>query len=149
MVIHYDSQLVANQLTWEYTARNERLGAYMKLPQKLFKGFCSAYIERFPRASNNHVDALATLASAIESNLKKKTIEIKFLPRPSIKAYQNMGNYLKADLGGNWMDPIIQYLIDGTISKDNSEANRLKPSHLDIGYLPIRFSTSGPTQDLN
>ena len=56
----------------------------MKMAQKLFREFESAYIERFPRTSNSHADALATLASAIDSKLKR-TIEVEFLPKPSIE----------------------------------------------------------------
>ena len=37
--IHCDSQLVANQLTREYAAKNQRMEAYMKLAQKLFREF--------------------------------------------------------------------------------------------------------------
>ena len=70
LMIHCDSQLVANQLTGEYVARNERMGAYMKLAQKLIKEFRMAYIEKFPRTSNSHADALATLASAVDSKVK-------------------------------------------------------------------------------
>lgn len=48
IVIHYDSQLVANQLTGEYAARNEGIGTYVKPTHKLFKGFFLEYIEGFP-----------------------------------------------------------------------------------------------------
>lgn len=37
LIIHCDSRLVANQLTEEYAAKNKRMGAYMKLAQKMFK----------------------------------------------------------------------------------------------------------------
>lgn len=84
LVIHCDSQLVANQFTGEYAARNERMGAYMRMSQKLLKQFKSAYSECFPRTSNSHVDALTILASAVDSNLKR-TIEVEYLPRSSIE----------------------------------------------------------------
>lgn len=59
-------------------------GAYMWLAQKLFKEFKSTYIEQFPRTSNSHADALATLASIVDSSLKR-TIEVDYLPRPIIE----------------------------------------------------------------
>ena len=80
--IHWDSQLVANQLTGEYAVRKQRMGAYMRLAQKLFKDFDCAYIERFLRTNNSHADALAALSSVIDSNMKR-IIEVEFLPRPS------------------------------------------------------------------
>ena len=76
---------MVNQLTGEYAARNPRMEAYMKLAQKLFREFESAYIERFPRTNNSHADALTTLASAVNSKLRR-TIEVEFLPRPSMEA---------------------------------------------------------------
>lgn len=78
---------MANQLTREYAARNQRMETYMKLAQGLFKDFDSAYIERSSRSSNSHADALATLASAINST-SKRTIEVEFLPKPSTEADQ-------------------------------------------------------------
>lgn len=84
LIIHCDSQLVVNQITSEYAARNERMGIYMRMAQKLIKEFRTAYVERFSRTNNSHADALATLASAVDSKLKR-TIEVEFLPRPSIE----------------------------------------------------------------
>lgn len=75
LVINCDSQLVVNQLTGVYAARNQILEAYMKLVQKLFKCFKLVYIERFRRTSNSHTDTLATLASAVDSDMKM-TIEV-------------------------------------------------------------------------
>lgn len=107
IVIHYDSQLVANQLTGEYAARNEGIGTYVKPTHKLFKGFFLEYIERFPRANNNHTDALPTLSLAVGSELKR-TIEVEFLPSRSIEANQVVMNYLEANLVGSRIDPIVQ-----------------------------------------
>lgn len=108
LVINYDSQLVANQLTREYVTRNQRMEAYMKLAQKLLKSFNSAYIERFPRISKSHAEALATLASTVKSDMKR-TNEVEFPSRPSIDAEQGCHLIfdIKADLGPCWMDPII------------------------------------------
>lgn len=40
LIIHCDSQLVANQLIREYDTWNERMEAHIKLDQNLFKEFC-------------------------------------------------------------------------------------------------------------
>ena len=87
LMIHCDSQFVANQLRGEYAARNQKMEAYMRLAQRLFRNFKFAYIERLPRISKSHVDAFQTLAFAVESEMKR-LIEVKFLPRPSIHAEQ-------------------------------------------------------------
>ena len=65
----------------------------MILAHKLFKSFNSTYIERFPRMINSHVYALATPASAVESDMKR-TIEVEFLLRPSIEADHDCNLFL-------------------------------------------------------
>lgn len=103
----------------------------MRLAQKLFRDFNSD-IERFPQISDNHGDTLATLAtlaSAVELEMKR-TIEVDYLPRPSIEAEQEMVQNIVIDietyLGISWMDLIIHYFKDGSLPEDNSEAYRIK-----------------------
>ena len=100
LLIHCDSQLLANQLTGECAAMNQIMEAYMRLTQKLFREFKSSYIKRFPRTSNSHAYTLATLASAVDSSLKR-TIEVEYLPTPSIETDQgcHVIFYVKTDLG--------------------------------------------------
>lgn len=97
LIIHCESQLVTNQLTGEYAARNERMRVYMRLAQKLIKEFRTAYVERFPRTSNSHANALATLALAVDSRLKR-TLEVEFLSRLSIETRGNSFVTLKQTL---------------------------------------------------
>lgn len=63
-------------------------GSLHEIGTKLFKSFNLAYIERFPKTSISHADALATFTSTVELNMKR-TIEVEFLPRPSIEADQD------------------------------------------------------------
>ena len=121
--INCDSQLVANQLTGEYCARNQKMEAYMKLAQQLIKSFTSAYVERFPRTNNSHAYALATLASAVNSKMKR-TIDVEYLPKPSIESELNQ--VMCINLGPSWMDPIIAYLKQGTLPTDSKEAHKVK-----------------------
>lgn len=99
----------------EYCARNQRIEAYMKLAQQLLKSFTSAYVERFSKINNSHADALATLASEVDSKMKR-TINVKYLPRPSIETELNHVMYI--NLGPSWMDLIIAYLKQGTLTSD-------------------------------
>ena len=69
----------------------------MRLAQKLFRNFKSAYIERFPRTSNSHADALETLASAVGSEIKR-TVEVGFLLRLSIHTEQELGQNMVHDI---------------------------------------------------
>lgn len=58
----------------------------------------------------------------------KISIEVEFLPRPSIGGEQDchMIFDIEADLGVSWMDPIIHYLKDGSLPNDSGEANRIR-----------------------
>lgn len=67
---------------------NERMGAYIRMDQKLIKEFWTAYIEKFPRTSNSHAHALATLALAVDSKLNR-TFEVESLPKLSIETGGN------------------------------------------------------------
>lgn len=101
--------------------------AYMRLAQKLFSSFNSAYIERFSRTSNSYADALATLASAMESEMKR-IIEVEFLSRPSIDAEKGCHTVfnVEADLGVSWMDPIIYHLKNRTLPDEINESYRIR-----------------------
>uniref|UniRef100_A0A2N9FJY0 RNase H type-1 domain-containing protein n=1 Tax=Fagus sylvatica TaxID=28930 RepID=A0A2N9FJY0_FAGSY len=44
LTIHCDSQLIVNQLTGEYMAKDERMIAYLDLARNLLKGFCKRTI---------------------------------------------------------------------------------------------------------
>ncbi len=65
LTIHYDSQLIINQLTREYMAKDERMIAYLELVKSLLKSFRKFNIERVGREHNGHADSLAGLASSV------------------------------------------------------------------------------------
>lgn len=58
----------------------------------------------------------------------KRTIEVKFLPKPSNDAEQDchMMFDIEVDLGPCWMDPIICYHKDGTLPNKSNEAYRIR-----------------------
>ena len=83
LLVFYDSKLVINQLKGEYAARNDRMAAYMKTANSLLAKFDHHELNQITRDQNTHTDALACLASAINSKVKR-TIEVEFIPEPSI-----------------------------------------------------------------
>lgn len=121
----------------------------MRLPQKLFGNFKSTQIERLPQTSNSHTDALATLASAIESEMKR-TIGVEFLPRLIIMADQNRNMVFdnEANLGVYWMDLMIHYFKDGSIPTDSGKDHktRVQASRywLSLNQKLYRRSVFGP-----
>lgn len=57
--------LIIQQVIGEFTLKEITLVAY-RSAQKLIKSFSSIQFEYVPRVQNNHIDALATLASKID-----------------------------------------------------------------------------------
>jgi ribonuclease HI len=77
-----DSQLVANQISGEYQARDERMSAYLLVARSLLAEFESIHVAQIGREHNSHVDILAKLAMALESDMQR-TICVETLDRPS------------------------------------------------------------------
>uniref|UniRef100_A0A2N9G212 RNA-directed DNA polymerase n=1 Tax=Fagus sylvatica TaxID=28930 RepID=A0A2N9G212_FAGSY len=71
LTIHYDSQVIANQLTGEYMAKDERMVAYLDLAKNLLKGFHEFNIER-KEAAKIHKIAMRYWISR-EGKLYKKS----------------------------------------------------------------------------
>ncbi|KAG7599448.1 Ribonuclease H domain [Arabidopsis suecica] len=80
-----DSQLVAYQFNGEYTARDERMEAYLALTQDLTKLFGEFELTRIRRGENPSADALAALASTSDSNLRRVT-PVEFIEKQSIES---------------------------------------------------------------
>ena len=77
-----DSQLVANQISGEYQARDERMSAYLLVARSLLAEFESIHVAQISREHNSHADILAKLATALELDMQR-TICVETLDRPS------------------------------------------------------------------
>ena len=67
--IFCDSQLVANQISGEYQARDDRMSAYVMVARTLLSEFDSTHVAQIRREHNSHADILAKLATALESDM--------------------------------------------------------------------------------
>ncbi|KAM2015175.1 hypothetical protein ACFX16_045733 [Malus domestica] len=76
-----DSQLVVNQVTNNFDAKDSSMAAYLAQTRLLLKHF-HYQITQVPRAANSHADALARLASAVEDKIGRK-IHVELLVAPS------------------------------------------------------------------
>ena len=78
LTIYCDSQLIVNQLTGEYMAKDERMIAYLDLAKNLLKSFREFNIERVGRENNGHADSLVGLASFVAPDFRKIiTVEVQ------------------------------------------------------------------------
>ncbi|XP_024016302.1 uncharacterized protein LOC112089777 [Eutrema salsugineum] len=79
-----DSQLVASQLSGEYTTKNERMDAYLTATKVLIAKFETFELTKIPRGENSSADELAALASSSDPHMKRR-IPVESISEPSIK----------------------------------------------------------------
>jgi ribonuclease HI len=121
--IFCDSQLVANQISGEYQARDDRMSAYLTIARTLLSEFDSTHVAQIGREHNSHADILARLATALESDLQR-TVCIETLDQPS---FQNQeASVSSVSTQPSWMDPILSYLRDNKLPEDKKEAKMIK-----------------------
>ncbi|XP_013613891.1 PREDICTED: uncharacterized protein LOC106320074 [Brassica oleracea var. oleracea] len=139
-----DSQLVANQYSGEYEARDERMDAYLKLVQDLAQDFNHFALTRIPRSENIQANALAALASSSDPGLKR-VIPVEFIEHPSIglPVIANLiwgqiedaeeiedppeGKMDQPEYGCDspWLEPIRAYIADGTLPAEKWAAPKI------------------------
>ena len=121
--VHSDSQLVVRQIEDTYEAKSEKMVLYLQKVRDLLKKFLSVQVKYVPRTENSRADALAKLATALQEDIGEST-PIEYLAEPSIDPY----GMVVAPVGSvpNWMDPIWDYINDGTLPDDPKEAAKIR-----------------------
>ena len=76
-----------------------------------------------PRTENSQADALAKLATASQEDLGR-LIAVEYLPEPLVSIDNGEGSPVMSE--PSWMDPIWDYLVEGTLLSDPKEASKLK-----------------------
>ena len=121
--IYCDSQLVANQISGEYQAKDDRMMAYVTVARTLLSEFESTQVAQIGREHNSHADVLAKLATALETDVQR-TVCIEILDQPS---FQDKGASVHSiSHRSSWMDPILSYLKDNKLPEDKKEAKMIK-----------------------
>ena len=69
-----DSQLVANQISGKYQARDERMAAYLTVARSLLSKFDSVQVAQIGREHNSYADILAKLATVLEWISREQSI---------------------------------------------------------------------------
>jgi ribonuclease HI len=77
-----DSQLVVNQISGEYQARDERMASYLRAVKNSLSKFEFIQVEQIGREHNSHADILAKLATAKETDMER-TVTVEVLNSPS------------------------------------------------------------------
>ncbi|KAM0995336.1 hypothetical protein ACFX2A_010870 [Malus domestica] len=113
-------QLVVNQVTNNFDAKDSSMAAYLAQTQLLLKHF-HYQITQIPRAANSHADALARFASVVEDKIGRK-IQVELVAAPSTIAAQ-VCNLQQRD---SWITLIYRFLAHGTLPNDKVQAKQIR-----------------------
>ncbi|XP_024182357.1 uncharacterized protein LOC112187701 [Rosa chinensis] len=120
--IFSDSQLVMNQVSGNFEAKESHMSSYQALARALVQRLASYVITQIPRAKNDKADALAKIAATSPSPAYKAT-KVEILEKPS--SSKMVSEIFTVDHTASWMDPILKYMVDGLDPDDKVEARRL------------------------
>ena len=95
---------------------------YLKEAKTAIGSFKHFEITQIPRDNNSITDALAKIASSLDSEAPDN-IPVRFMDTPTISSTEQAVNVTQPD---SWMTPIFQYLKDGTLPDDKVEARVLQ-----------------------
>ncbi|CAL2256932.1 unnamed protein product [Prunus armeniaca] len=115
----YEALLAGLRLAKELRVHDQTSNQYLDKVQGLLKEFPTFTIQQVPRVENTHADALARLGSALDTQFRHS------IPQ----------------------DPIIDYLVNGNLPTDKSEARKVQQKaarYYIQGHKLIRRSYSGP-----
>jgi hypothetical protein len=97
--------------------------AYLGYMQVLLRRLKFYNISQIPREKNAKADALARLATADPSLLPGNHLAIEHLSKPSIS--KTFSEVFAVEQTMTWMDPILQYKLEGKLPEEKLEARRL------------------------
>ena len=118
-----DSQLVVKQIEDSYESKGEKMISYLKKVRELLKKFIRVQVKHVPRAKNSRADALEKLEIASQEGLGR-LILVEHLPEPSVSINNEEVSPVMSE--PSWMDPIWEYLVEGTLPRDPKEASKLR-----------------------
>ena len=96
---------------------------YLKKVKELIKKFIQVQVKHVPRSENSRAGALAKLATTSQEDLGG-LIPIEYLLEPSVSI--DNGEVSPVMSESIWMDPIWDYLVEGTLPSDPKEASKLR-----------------------
>ncbi|XP_021723328.1 uncharacterized protein LOC110690721 [Chenopodium quinoa] len=123
LVLTTDSQLVSSQYSGEYETREPAMVKYLEKMKQLAAQLQYFEIKLVLRLKNAQADALARLASSSFNDLER-TIMVEVLKQRSIDEMSAKVSCI--DVGNQWYDKILAYLIHGAGPADKGELKRLR-----------------------
>ena len=114
---------MVRQIEDTYEAKSERMILYQLKVRDLLRKFASVHVKHVPRAENSRAYALEKLATASQEDLGRSTL-VEYMAEPSIDPYSMM--VASVESVPSWMDPIWNYIIDGSLPDDPKEASKIR-----------------------
>ncbi|KAM1349387.1 hypothetical protein ACFX2F_003472 [Malus domestica] len=123
LVIYFNSQLITNQTFREYAAKHPRMARILEKVREQLATFQAYTFTQVPRAENAHADVIASLGSALDHQIRR-SIPVEYLEKPSINEKPTV-EVAQISTTPSWQDPIINYIVNGTISAYILESMKL------------------------
>ena len=121
--VYSDSQLVVRKIEDTYEAKSEKMILYLQKVRDLLKKIVLVQVKHVPRTENSRADALAKLATTSQEVLGRST-PVEYLAEPSIDPYNMV--IAPVESMPSWMDPIWDYIIDGSLPNDPNKAAKIR-----------------------
>ena len=114
---------MVRQIEDTYEAKSERMILYLQKVHDLLRKFVLVQVKYVPRAENSRADALEKLATASQEDLGRST-PVEYMAEPSINPYSMV--VAPVESVPSWMDPIWNYIIDGSLPENPKEAAKIR-----------------------
>ena len=120
--IFSDSRLVVGQVKGELEARDVRMQGYLSQVKHLQSDFEFFDVSHVSRSGNTHTDSLATLATSSAQGSPRVILVEDLCKEDGIKTDMVQIHQVRVD--PSWMDPIVSFLKDDTLSEEKSKAEK-------------------------
>ena len=120
VVIHYESQVITNQVNGDYNCKGERMKKYLEQAKRRLDDL-QARIVQIPRAKNKQADCLAKAALAEHMIIFYKLLSFtQCSPLIDPIDVQEIGSK------NNWTTPLVSYLKNDALLDGRGTASKLK-----------------------
>ncbi|XP_021592040.1 uncharacterized protein LOC110599777 [Manihot esculenta] len=145
--INSDSQLVVNQITGAYQARDPIMQKYLTkvkaIKAELSEQRVTVKYQKIPREENEEVDLLSRLS---EEELEQLPNEV-YIQHINTPAFDKTNAIMPVEEGQSWMTPYLEYLEKGKLPEDKAKPKKIAtraPNYQAIRGTLYRRGKSSP-----
>ena len=117
-----DSRLVVGQVKRELEARDVRMQGYLSQVKHLQSDFEFFDVSHVSKSGNTHANSLATLATSSTQGSPQVILVEDLCKEDGIKIDMVQIHQVRVD--PSWMDPIVSFLKDDTLSEEKLKAEK-------------------------